>query len=161
MQQRLDTHREAGDEMRCCKAGEREQRLGHPVLLRRTGRDRCFGRAIEAIFDAGAGEHRNDAVRQHIEKIVQRMGAVAQGCGQHLGVHPGQNACGAGKPDDPGRELGCAAVLRRLNHGDLGSGVAKPRGGSEARRLGRVGRPCRPGQDAHRGIEAKALRLGE
>ena len=161
MQQGLDANRQPRDKMRRGKAGKGEQRLGHPVLLRPSGRDGGFGRAVETVFDPGTGKHRDDAVRQHVEKIMQRMRAVAQRPGQHLGVKARQNARRAGEPDHRGREFGRAAVLLGFYRVDLSSRISEPRRRPEARRFGRIGGSCRTGQDAHGSIESEASRLSE
>ena len=145
--------------MRRRKPGEGQQRLGYPVLLRMPGRGCGLGGAVEPVFDAGAGKHRDDAVRQHVEKIVQARRAVAQRAGQHIGVEPRQHARRAGQPDHRGRQFGRVAIRRRRNRDDLRRRIGHARRRAKPRRLRRVGRSSRLGEDAHRRVEAEAPRL--
>ena len=161
VKQRLGADGEPGHQMRRREPGERQQRLGHPIVIRTAGPGGGFGRARQAIFDRGPGEHRDHALRQQIQELVQGMRAVPQRTGQRLGIEPRQHAGRPGQPDRRGGEFGGAAVARRRHLPHLGSRVGQPGSRAEARRVGRVGGFRLAGEDPHRGVETKAPRLGQ
>ena len=115
---------------------------------------RGLRRARGPVLDAAAGEERDEPVRQHVQEVVQRGRAAAQRLRDHLGVVARQHAGGTGQAHQPDGHLGQAiALLAHLEH--IGRRIDQAGRRAEPHGLGRILRPPRPGQYAHRGIEAK------